>query len=163
MGLCGLIKALEPYLRAVRGAYVLSMSVRSALTIKTRGRAFTVHPGTYAYVGSALGKGGVYSRVYRHVCGPRRRFWHIDYLMEGGKAAPVGLAVFPESSEKDIAKVLSKAFPYIKGFGSSDSRDSPSHLFKIEGLDSLLCFLKSHGHVCLLYLGESGRHEALPI
>ena len=40
----------------------------------------TARPGFYVYVGSALGPGGLVSRVARHQSPTRKLHWHIDYL-----------------------------------------------------------------------------------
>jgi hypothetical protein len=41
--------------------------------------------GIYAYVGSALGPGGVAARLSRHIAGARKDRWHIDYLLGEGE------------------------------------------------------------------------------
>lgn len=52
------------------GAYILWLRVRSELTVAfgrfQRGEAVDVPPGLYAYVGSALGGGGLARRLLRH-------------------------------------------------------------------------------------------------
>ena len=40
----------------------------------------SVEPGTYVYVGSAFGPGGLRARVGRHVRDDGALHWHVDYL-----------------------------------------------------------------------------------
>lgn len=90
--------------------------------------------GFYVYLGSARGPGGLRARVLRHVGGPRRVRWHIDYLTSRPSVRCV-LAVVVETvddlEELVAAKLLNLASlkPAVKGFGSSDRR-SLTHLFK---------------------------------
>ncbi len=79
------------------------------------------------YVGSA--KKGIKSRISHHLRIKKKKHWHIDYLLE--KAKIIKIIILCDKKEVEIAKLFTKKFKGIKGFGSSDSPLS-SHLFKIE-------------------------------
>ena len=65
------------------GTYALLIDVFAPLdlTVGMLG-VVTLPPGSYAYVGSAHGPGGLRGRLARHGRTDRRRHWHIDYLTE---------------------------------------------------------------------------------
>jgi Uri superfamily endonuclease len=84
--------------------------------------------GWYVYCGSALG--GLAGRLRRYVSGPRRRHWHIDYLLEYAALVSVAYTVTDERLECKWSDVLGsqpngRRFPF--GFGASDCR-CPGHL-----------------------------------
>ena len=93
---------------------------------KTKGRVFHLEPGYYAYVGSC----GINcaKRVSRHMSKEKKKHWHIDYITDFCDVIAVLVLNLPE---KEIARRMSK-YPYIPGFGSTDDRQNPSHLFKID-------------------------------
>lgn len=129
--------------RGIRGSYALFIRVPRPRVVKTRGRAFFIKGGQYAYVGSARGPNGVYSRLTRHLRGAGKPFWHIDYLLAHA-GRPFGFSIF-SSDEKRIAYYLSKSFNYVPGFGSSDDPGCPSHLFQIDDADEVNALLLSKG------------------
>ncbi len=81
--------------------------------------------GFYAYVGS--GMGSLEKRIERHFSKEKKRFWHIDYLLEKGKVSGV---IYFESGKMEckLAEKLAGRFKGIPGFGCSDCGCS-SHLF----------------------------------
>jgi Uri superfamily endonuclease len=97
--------------------------------------------GTYLYVGSA--QNGLEKRVERHFRREKRRFWHIDYLLENPAARIV--TVFykeaPKTSECAIAESIGKCGEAVPGFGCSDCR-CRSHLFRIDDYAFLRRFMK---------------------
>jgi len=117
-------------LPAEPGTYVLVMSLDRHAAIRV-GRLGTARfrPGFYAYVGSALGPGGIAARVGRHARGGGAVHWHIDYLR---RVAPVQEAWYTtghvrrEHAWARALETLSRG-PSIAGFGASDCRCS-SHL-----------------------------------
>lgn len=131
-----MVKNLKKFLES-KGTYVLFVKVPSFLTIITRSKRFRLSKGYYAYVGSALGRGGLYARLYRYACGPRKPFWHIDYLIING-ALVIGFAVFKDHSEEELAQELSNRFSYIEGFGCGDDLINESHLFRIDDISVLI-------------------------
>ena len=63
------------------GTYILVFSVKEEMTFPV-GKLGTLvlQPGTYVYVGSAHGPGGLAARVGRHLRPHKRAHWHIDYV-----------------------------------------------------------------------------------
>ncbi|OPX18247.1 hypothetical protein BXT86_02200 [candidate division WOR-3 bacterium 4484_100] len=90
---------------------------------------FKFKRGYYIYVGSARKNLG--SRVERHLRKKmKKRFWHIDYLLEYGRVTDVLLTHIPEEK---VAQTLTKWLDIpAPGFGASD-KNSRAHLFKLKG------------------------------
>ena len=119
------------------GYYVLLINVREDTVIETRGgKIFYIPRGTYLYVGSAKGPGGLRARIKRHLRRHGKKlFWHIDYLLNTGKADIERIYYrVVEGEDVDyetiISRKLAKELDYIPGFGCSDKRGDQSHLFK---------------------------------
>lgn len=74
-----LCRTLNPISPAQGGTYIVVLWLRTACET-TIGRLATIRfpHGYYAYVGSA--KGGLATRLHRHIHGASTRHWHIDYL-----------------------------------------------------------------------------------
>lgn len=86
---------------------------------------------TYIYVGSAFGPGGLLSRVRRHLSREKKKFWHIDYILDyENKCYVVYVIIIPKvKAEHEIAKDLLKiADGALKKFGSSDC-ECYTHMF----------------------------------
>lgn len=107
---------------------------------------FRFKKGNYVYVGSA--KTNMTKRIARHLRKKKKKFWHIDYLLQYAEVQQVWTSNLPE---KRIAELVSeKMTAPILGFGSSDVK-SKSHLFFIKKgtgyfLDQLfqkLCVVKT--------------------
>jgi len=111
--------------------------------------------GLYAYVGSA--QSSLEKRIERHFRKSKRKFWHIDYLLDDEcvKIIKVFHKEVGKTEECKIARKFSqKSFP-ITGFGSSDCKCA-SHLFWLRSyqiLEELICktfmqskFLFKPGH-----------------
>jgi Uri superfamily endonuclease len=66
---------------AQQGTYALLLRARveQAIEVGALG-TLSVRPGTYVYVGSAFGPGGLSARVRRHADGTGTLHWHVDYL-----------------------------------------------------------------------------------
>jgi Uri superfamily endonuclease len=102
-------------------------------------------PGVYAYVGSALGPGGLRARIARHLDPTRPRHWHIDYLKRATRVAEVWYVVDPVRREHAWASAfgsLSNALIPMKGFGSSDC-SCPAHLFYFPTKPTLASFRRA--------------------
>lgn len=117
------------------GAYGLLIALARPLrlSIATLGRP-TLPAGRYIYVGSARGRGGIRARVGRHLGPPGRLHWHVDHLTRAGRIEAV-LAV-PGGGECALAARalgLEGVSPPVAGFGSSDCRQCPAHLFAVPG------------------------------
>jgi Uri superfamily endonuclease len=115
-----------------KGTYVLAILIKEDTRINVGvlgGIDFA--KGLYAYVGSA--QNGLKRRVERHFKKNKRKFWHIDYLLddEDVKIFEVFYKEAGKMEECKVAeKVSHKSFP-MGGFGSSDCK-CPSHLFKLK-------------------------------
>jgi Uri superfamily endonuclease len=129
--------------RCASGTYVLLLRVAAAQTIDVgRLGALDVQRGTYTYVGSAFGPGGVHARVRRHWEGAAAPHWHIDYLRGVARLDRVWHTYDPERRECAWAQAL-RALPGaaipMKGFGASDCRCT-THLLAWTHPPSLAAF-----------------------
>ena len=117
------------------GSYVLVLTLASptAITVGSLG-SVRFPKGYYAYVGSALGPGGLAARLGRHLAPVARQHWHIDALRSRARPVAVWSAVGRERRECAWAQALS-ALPGVltpaPGFGSADCRCS-THLFHFD-------------------------------
>lgn len=117
-----------------RGTYVLIASV-AQMKRREIGQlgAFDIVPGFYAYVGSALGSGGLRARIRHHLESTAAPHWHIDYLLGVAEPVEVWYAVADRKLERHWAELLEQAPDFrvaIRRFGSSDyHRSRSSHLF----------------------------------
>jgi len=111
---------------------VLTLAAPTSCTIGALG-SWHFPAGSYLYVGSAWGSGGLRARVSRHLRGTTARRWHIDYLR--ALTDPIGVWVArDERLECAWARALSNGTPtaiVVPRFGASDCR-CPSHLFFVE-------------------------------
>ena len=90
---------------------------------------FSVQPGWYVYVGSALG--GLGGRLRRHARRAKPRHWHIDGLRAATQLVKVAVHVGNDRLECATAArvvALPGATQPIARFGASDCR-CPTHLF----------------------------------
>ena len=79
--------------------------------------------GVYAYVGSALGPGGLTKRLARYTRGPENQHWHIDYLLAHGEILGTLTRDGSHRRECDWAQwVGTRTTDCIPGFGSSDGK-----------------------------------------
>jgi len=116
-------------LESPRGIYVLLVDVGGPVELEVGRLGKLVFEGLYAYVGSDQ-RGG---RLARHARKGKPRKWHIDWLTGlGGLKGAWVLEDMPQTMESEIARHLARAFPAITGFGNSDCRGDPGHLFRID-------------------------------
>jgi len=128
----------------MRGVYVLIIEVGRPMEIEIgQLRKVKFEPGTYAYVGSALG--GIEARLWRHLRRKKRAHWHIDHLLGYQDVRVKGAYVLEttEAMECRVAQALAREFPIVSGFGSSDCR-CKGHLFRCKE-SSLLRTLRRIG------------------
>ncbi|MCD6466081.1 DUF123 domain-containing protein [Candidatus Bathyarchaeota archaeon] len=99
--------------------------------------------GIYVYVGSA--QNSLEKRIARHFRKKKKKFWHIDYLLEDEnvKIITVLYKIAPRREECRIAKEINSIGSPIKGFGSSDCK-CKSHLFKLNNYEELKKFIKEN-------------------
>ena len=90
-----------------------------------------LQPGTWLYVGSARGPGGLAARVRRHWRPAVRRHWHMDYLKPLLQPVEAWVEPGPHNREHRWAELLSCHAAGIPGFGCSDCRCA-SHFFHWE-------------------------------
>jgi Uri superfamily endonuclease len=77
--------------------------------------------GTYAYVGSAFGPGGVAARVSRHARDNKKDHWHIDYFAKWANLTEIWWTTEPHIAECELASTLAiSASRIVHRFGASD-------------------------------------------
>lgn len=91
--------------------------------------------GYYAYVGSAMGPGGLAARVRHHLRTNKKAHWHMDYLRPAVRIDGLFIATGRRIREHAWALRLAAA-PVsgrsIDGFGCTDCRCG-SHLYQLPG------------------------------
>jgi Uri superfamily endonuclease len=116
----------------LKGIYVLIIRVAENISVNVGALGKTVFPkGLYAYVGSA--QTNLEQRVKRHLRSEKRKFWHIDYLLDNPTTKIVKV-FFKEASKAEeckTAKAIGEKSKPVAGFGCSDC-NCRSHLFQIE-------------------------------
>ena len=92
--------------------------------------------GYYTYVGSA--QNNLEKRIERHFKKEKKKFWHIDYLLENPSVEikEVLSKKANKAEECKIAREIEKFGIPIKNFGCSDC-NCKSHLFRIENIEKL--------------------------
>jgi Uri superfamily endonuclease len=119
-------------------ALLLYLAEDTQLQIGALG-TFDFPAGYYAYVGSALGPGGLPARLQHHLSAPDRCRWHIDYLRQAAAVQEIWLSPGDEPREQAWAELMVAvpgATVLVEGFGASDS-DADSHLFYFDIKPSL--------------------------
>ena len=109
----------------MKGVYTLVIEAEAKVEFKTRSRSFKLGKGFYAYVGSAMNS--LENRVARHLSPDKKRFWHIDYLLELTTIRAVVSAQTDVKAECQIVKHLTE-LTAVRWFGCSDC-SCMSHLF----------------------------------
>ncbi len=137
------------------GTYLLWLHCTQpdSVTIGKQGKLY-LQPGWYGYVGSALGPGGLYSRLHHHLSPPARLHWHIDYLRQSIPVTEIWYSYGSKRREHHWAKILAECSPSpppLKGFGSSDCR-CPAHLFFFPRQPALEEILQHLG--CIKFIGK---------
>lgn len=121
-----------PELTSRPGTYVLvfDASSRKRITVGRLG-ILDLEPGTYLYVGSAFGPGGLRARTGRHRTKNPTKRWHIDHLKPWVRLVEIWFTEDPVHREHQWAgwfAGLGDVEIPLFGFGSSDCH-CPSHLF----------------------------------
>lgn len=126
------------------GTYALILKNRTPINILVgKLGLFSFLPGWYVYTGSALGPGGLASRVGRHLKQEKKCRWHIDYLSARIPVNRVWYTIGPEKTECQWANHFSSMGGTLPatGFGASDCHCT-SHLFFFSACPSLTGFRK---------------------
>ncbi|UAL08072.1 MAG: GIY-YIG nuclease family protein [Candidatus Methanogranum gryphiswaldense] len=114
-----------------KGTYVLFVVLSREIEVDI-GSLGLCHfdPGTYCYVGSAMG--GIDQRVRRHLSDNKKIRWHIDRLtlISDHKEAYESYPDFVPECELAYIAERCGAMPAIKGFGCSDC-SCMTHLFMV--------------------------------
>lgn len=115
-----------------KGSYILVLHLPqdSAFTVGKLGH-YALPAGFYAYVGSALGPGGLRGRLGYHLRPVRRPRWHLDYLRRDAMATAVWWSAAGTRREHVWAawlRQLPGAGVVVPRFGASDCT-CVSHLF----------------------------------
>ena len=87
--------------------------------------------GSYLYVGSAFGPGGVEARIKHHLAIAKKPHWHLDYVRPYLQPKEVWISFSPQRLEHlwadDLVNLPGATIP-VGGFGASDCQ-CRSHLF----------------------------------
>ncbi len=127
----------------MRGSYVLLIRMDAGKRIRIgRLGMLDFRPGWYAYVGSAMNS--LEGRTGRHLRGEKKRFWHIDYLLEHSILEKIFYRESERREECETAEKLTRDFQGVPGFGCSDC-SCRSHLFFSEDMKGLENRLKAMG------------------
>ncbi|MFH0967439.1 MAG: DUF123 domain-containing protein [Methanobacteriota archaeon] len=117
------------------GIYILILSNASAEVVVGSLGVHTFSAGYHAYVGSALGPGGL-ARVSRHIRLSRLRDknprWHIDYLLTDERFSLIRVYCVHTSDRLECPLAQALDMQVIPDFGSSDC-SCPGHLFYSPG------------------------------
>jgi len=122
----------------MKGVYVLLINVGKNLQLKIGSLGkMNFDKGKYAYVGSA--QNNLEKRIERHMSKNKKKFWHIDYLLDN-KSTKIVDTFYKKSIKSEECRIADKLgkteLPVLK-FGCSDC-NCESHLFKIRNLDVIL-------------------------
>lgn len=116
----------------MKGIYVLIIQIRNDATVQVGALGkLTFRKGLYAYVGSA--QNNLEQRVRRHLRKEKRKFWHVDYLLDND-AANVTAVFYKQAAKAEecaVAKAIGEKGKAVAGFGASDCH-CKSHLFRVE-------------------------------
>ena len=121
--------------KGFKGIYVLVVQVSGDIKVYVGALGeMTFAKGLYAYVGSA--QINMEQRIKRHLRSKKRKFWHIDYLIDNPatKVIKVFLKEGKKAEECETAKRLSRKSEPVVGFGCSDC-NCKSHLFHIRNCE----------------------------
>jgi Uri superfamily endonuclease len=130
----------------VQGIYVLIIEVAEDINIKV-GALGTIafQKGSYAYVGSA--QTSIEQRIKRHFRKEKRKFWHIDYLLDN-EAVTITKVLFKrekKTEECKISKTIDEKSKQIADFGSSDC-NCKAHLYHIKNYKVLQETMETFPH-----------------
>ena len=126
-----------------KGTYAIYIHLprSKTITIGKLGR-FNFPIGSYVYIGSAFGSGGLRSRLKRHINGSTRNHWHIDFLRRNAQVRAFSYLINNKNYEcqwvQTLSDLSSSYFP-VPGFGSSDCNECHAHLLAFTHSDVSEC------------------------
>ncbi|GAB6138540.1 GIY-YIG nuclease family protein [Halanaerobaculum tunisiense] len=136
---------IEETISSQPGTYILLLKATREKKIQVGSFGpLDLEQGYYVYVGSALGPGGVQSRVNRHAQKDKKSHWHIDYLREATELLEIWYTYSQDRYEHRWANVLESlpaVFIPLSGFGASDCK-CQSHLFYFKEYPSFAQFFQ---------------------
>ena len=114
------------------GTYILILQLENdqVIQIGKLGR-FSFLKGYYAYVGSALGPGGLAGRLKHHLHPSKKLHWHLDYFRKKAVLVEIWVREDKRTLEHEWASALGQldgAVVPVPGFGSSDCKCA-THLY----------------------------------
>ena len=121
----------------MNGIYCLVIEIpKNTSTIVGKLGKIKFEKGYYTYVGSA--QNNLEKRIERHFRKEKKKFWHIDYLLENPSVRIKEVLSKKANKEEEckIAREIEKFGIPIKNFGCSDC-SCKSHLFKINDIKQL--------------------------
>jgi Uri superfamily endonuclease len=131
----------------LKGIYVLIIQVGkdADVAVGALGK-LTFKKGLYAYVGSA--QNNLEQRIKRHLRKEKRKFWHVDYLLNNdmAKITKVFYKQANKAEECTLAEEIRKRSKPISGFGCSDC-NCKSHLFRIHDYQFLREFMNEENYL----------------
>jgi len=124
----------------MKGSYILLIMVPEKARIRVGCIGLLdFRPGFYAYVGSVMNS--LEARINRHLRKEKKKFWHIDYLLDEAEIVDIIVMESKRRIECKISEKLASKFQPIRDFGSSDcgcdghlfylGPSLPSHLAKV--------------------------------
>lgn len=107
-----------------KGNYLLLFQLEKDISVLVGALGLQFFPqGRYAYMGSALGPGGIRARLRHHLNPSPKPHWHMDYLKPNLQWVAVGWQVTENRLECEWAQTLTASngakIPVVH-FGSSD-------------------------------------------
>jgi Uri superfamily endonuclease len=146
-----------------KGTYIIYGTLQEdiALSVGVLGM-LSLPAGSYVYVGSALGSGGIRARVNHHLTPSPKTHWHFDYLQPHITIQAVLWQTGPHQLECEWVHRLIDLPGVIvptAGFGASDCRSGcPAHLLSVR-----LCPASIAQHLQIDHLHDfMYNNEALP-
>ena len=128
-----------PAIASGKGAYIvwLEPCAQAEVVIGKLGK-MRLQPGYYAYVGSAMGPGGVRARLGHHLRIAARPRWHIDYLRAACHVRRLWYTITDERVEHRWVIALSSmpgATVAMPRFGATD-HPGATHLYRFDSIPS---------------------------
>jgi Uri superfamily endonuclease len=126
-----------------KGSYILFLQVDKSIKIHVGYLDEVIFKkGYYIYIGSALGPGGLQTRLVRHLLRKKKVHWHIDYLTVHPNVECISyMEIFSlekiECQINDLLKdevLAGSKYEVIPNFGSSDC-SCKSHIIYLEKID----------------------------
>jgi Uri superfamily endonuclease len=150
------IKEIYLNLPDEKGSYCVVFEVDS-FSFVTKGRKnFSLKGGTYVYVGSAFGAGGLRKRILRHLKRKKSKHWHFDFVTTHSSFKPLEVWLLEgQKVECELASLVGGVAEPVNGFGSTDC-SCPSHLFRVEDISLLRRVVRSSFNVKIFKVSERG-------